>query len=241
MGINGQQLLVKRAINKFAENNDINTADTPAIIVNKAVNNLIIAAPVLADIVSTSTNDDLGDTGAEKVEVTYYQSDFNEVTATKTMDGTTQVELDDDFLFCSRLKVVQSGSGNTNAGDIRVVTRGTPANIHQQITAGEGQTLSGAQMIAKDTKGIVKCLYASFSRTIGQSSTQIRFWRRLPDGTKQVKYNILLTTDKPFENKDYGMGGIELTAGDIFYVEAVLVTTDATPISSGFDIELKRT
>ena len=93
---------------------------------------------------SSSTADDFGSTGATTISITALDSDYNQFTITKTLDGRTGVAIGTDIIRVIRARVLTAGSGGTNAGIIYIgsgtVTTGVPANKYTSIAAGDGQT-----------------------------------------------------------------------------------------------------
>jgi hypothetical protein len=227
-------------INKFGENADIDTGTVPEAIWSHGGAFPFLSAGIQADIKSSDANDTLAGTGAQKVKITYHLSDYTKVVETKDMNGLTQVQLNDDFLFCSRMEIVQSGSGKTNAGEINIVDRATGLIVYQSMEIGEGQTLSAVQICPKDKKGLVKCHSVTYARTAAApNDAQLRLRLRAVDGSVLTKHNITISKDKPFDQKEYNIGGIQMAAGEIIFWECVSVSADNTPIEGRFDIEFE--
>ena len=102
-------------------------------------------AAVDVDIISTSTADDDGSTGAIQVTVQGLDANWEDQTETVTMNGTGAVELTNTFIRLFRAFVLEAGTGNTNAGDITVYARSTGSGVNAGdvgifIGTGGGQT-----------------------------------------------------------------------------------------------------
>lgn len=72
------------------------------------------------DIVSTSTADDTGGTGAIKVVVEGLDSNWEVQTETVTLNGQTPVNLTNTYIRMYRAYVYEAGSSDSNVGDITV-------------------------------------------------------------------------------------------------------------------------
>lgn len=92
------------------------------------------------NVVSTSINDDVAGTGAQYIQISGLDTDYNLQTDTIVMDGTNPVASSStNFITVDRARVVLSGSGKTNAGNI-TVTGATSGNTHAKINANESIT-----------------------------------------------------------------------------------------------------
>lgn len=121
--------------NKFGYNADI---DTGTEVISSFGGTFVpMTTARTLSIVSTSTDDDDGGTGANSIIV--YGIDANRVaqTVVVTMDGTTPVVTTETWLGVNRMAIYISGSGKVNAGTI-TATAVTDATIQGQIPAGEG-------------------------------------------------------------------------------------------------------
>lgn len=76
-------------------------------------------------IVSSDANDTLGGTGANIILVEGVDNDWNEIYELVNMNGTSEVTLLNSYLRINFVRVVFSGSGQRNAGNISVANSGT--------------------------------------------------------------------------------------------------------------------
>jgi hypothetical protein len=227
-------------INKFGVNLDIDTGSTPETIWAHGGVFPFIDAGIAMDIVSSSANDTLEGTGAQKIRVTFYQADNTEIIQDFDMDGVTPVQINDDIKICTRIEVIQTGAGMSNAGEINLVDRATGLVVYQSVEIGEGQTLSAIQICPKNKKGLVRkhtVTYAKEQNPLG--SADIRFNIRKSNGSILVKHSTVISAIKDFDKVKYDVGGIEMSEGDIFYCECIAVTAADTPIEARFDIEFQ--
>lgn len=90
--------------------------------------------------VSTSVNDDVVGTGAQYIQISGLDTDYNLQTDTIAMDGTTPVgSTSTNFITIDRARVVTSGSGQKNDGAITIVGA-TSGNTYAKINTGESIT-----------------------------------------------------------------------------------------------------
>lgn len=125
---------------KFGRNPSIPTTETVIS------NGLTSAAPYMPataqsiEVVSTSANDAAAGTGARSVTITGLDADFNEISQTVTLNGTSPVAVPIAMLRVYRTFVANCGTyGGTNAGTItvRVAGAGTAFVV---LAVGAGQT-----------------------------------------------------------------------------------------------------
>ena len=112
-------------------------------------------AAVAVDIVSTSTADDDGSTGAIQVTVQGLDTNWEEQTETITLNGTGVVEMSKTFVRLFRAFVLEAGTGNVNAGDITVYARSTGSGVTAgdvgiYIGTGRGQTQHAIYTVPSD-------------------------------------------------------------------------------------------
>lgn len=229
-------------INKFGENPDIDTADTPVEIWSHGAdgtNFIFLDAGIAMDIKSSDAVDTIAGTGAQVARITYNKTDNTEVIVDKDMDGVTQVEIADDVKIVTRVEIIQTGSGLVNAGEINVVDRATGLVVYQSVEIGEGQTLSAIQICPKDKVCNVTFHYTTFSRASAAfGSAQMRLRLRKVNGSLLTKYNTTISANHPRDNRSYEKGGgIPMVAGEIIFWECKVVSANDTPIEAGFDIE----
>lgn len=99
-------------------------------------------------------------TGAAVVKLTkMLESDYaTYISEYVIMNGGTPVDtVGTDYIRCSRMQVILSGSNGTNGADLQARQTTTTANVFCYVVAGHGQTL-----IAGDTIPANKTLYVTF-------------------------------------------------------------------------------
>jgi hypothetical protein len=212
-------------VNKFGLNLDIDTGSTPETIWAHGGVFPFLNAGISMSIKSSVAADALAGTGAQKVRITYYQTDNTEVTVDRDMNGVGLVLIDADTKIVTRIEVIQSGTGLTNAGKITVVDTATGLIVYQSIEIGEGQTLSAVQICPKGKKGKV--------------ITDLRLKLRQANGSILTKHAVEISTVKEIDEYNYPIGGIEMTEGEIIFWNCESVSANDTPIEGRFDIEFE--
>lgn len=118
---------------------EVATAATTTTFIRKSTLNNTITTDTALTISSSSVNDTLAGTGAQKVKVTYYlQTGAGPFTTTASMNGTTIVFLP-AMSFVERMEVVQVGSGGVCAGTV-FITLLAPLTQIAAITAGDNES-----------------------------------------------------------------------------------------------------
>lgn len=227
-----------QAINKFGVNLDIDAG--PEDIWSHGGLFPFLDTGISMSFKSSSANDTLAGTGAQKIRITYYQTDNTEIIVDKDMDGVTPVLIEGDVKIVTRVEVIQTGSGMTNAGEINVVDTDTGAIVYQSVEIGEGQTLSAVQICPKDKKGKVIKHLATYAKTQNPfADATMRLNLRKANGSIQVKHPVALSAVKQEDKYEYPSGGILMEEGDIIFWRCLTVGAADTPIEAKFDIELE--
>jgi len=127
-------------------------------------------------LVSTSTDDAGGGTGANAVAITGVNSDQIEVVDILVMNGTTPVTSAVSFIGITQLQVVAAGSNETNAGDI---TCGSGvSDIHHTMDTGIGLSKTSA-IVVQDSE---QALALGFNVTCSNANTLILRVKAKVDG-----------------------------------------------------------
>lgn len=145
-------------INKFGYNTTVGTSYEP--VTDLGTNNLPSSAGVVS-LVSASTADDEGSTGAEKVEVQGLDANYDEQSEIVTMNGTGAVTTSATFLRVFRMRVTQAGSGEVNAGNITASIGGSDV---ARILADQGQTLMATYTVPAGKKAYLLKFQGSLSK-----------------------------------------------------------------------------
>ena len=99
----------------------------------------IPTAAEIMNIASSDAADTAAGTGAQMVQVSGLAADYSLQSEFVSMNGTSNVATVNEYLFVNRCRVVLSGSGQKNAGNI-TVTGATSTNTFATIAVGESIT-----------------------------------------------------------------------------------------------------
>ncbi len=109
-----------RSIVILGENPDVDSGTVPETVWEIGSTYAFPTAASTATIVSSSANDTANGTGARLVFLEGLDSNWNEVSEVLTLNGTSNVTGTVSFFRVNNARVVFSGSGQTNAGNITV-------------------------------------------------------------------------------------------------------------------------
>jgi len=220
-------------IHRLGTNTDIDIASGFEDIWDKGGTYNIPTAARIHNIKSTSTSDDEGNVGAEKVYVCGLDADYRMQTETVTMDGTTNSPTINSYVFIDCLRVTQSNSGAndaTNVGNISAVAV-TDSVTSCLISAGNNQSMMTPLIVPEGKGGIVTGFYAMESSK-GSARGSVRMTVR-PLG--EPEYTMVIA--------GWGPGTTVAQFGLPFKVPAKSLIklsadtdTDNTQISAGYSI-----
>lgn len=125
-----------RNLRKFGRNDDI---DGNEELWEYGTSRVLPTTAAVLDVSSSSTADDAdpAGTGAWTITVEGLDGNYDEVSETITMNGTTSVNSTQTFLRVNRAYVLTAGSAESNVGNIDILVGG---NEQAYIEADEGQT-----------------------------------------------------------------------------------------------------
>ena len=132
-----------------------------------------LSSPETMDVVSTSTDDDVGGTGATSLFITGVLAGAV-VTAIVALDGTTPVATTQTFDRINFMFLFGAGSGQTNAGDI-TATASTAATVQCHMMAGLGITQHGFYQVPVGKIVVIQQIELNATKTGGGSSPLINF------------------------------------------------------------------
>jgi hypothetical protein len=121
----------------IARNSDVDTAEEDIWFTGGELTYLTSAERM--NIVSSSANDTSAGTGARTVLITGLDNDYNEISETVTMTGTSNVLTTNSYLRIHICQVATAGTGGKTAGNI-TATAQTAGTVHVTIPAGENRS-----------------------------------------------------------------------------------------------------
>ena len=168
-------------INKFGRNQDIDTTEEDVWDAG-GIYNWSTSADI-TNIVSSSAGDTFD------VEVEGLDTNWDEVTQTKALTGTTSVALDTPLLRVFRMKNIGSAAaaGVVQCGVGSTTTSFSAANLRAQITLGFEQTLMAIYTIPAGKKGLLKRLWSNINKSNSSGGLDAIFWARCEGGVFRVQ------------------------------------------------------
>lgn len=116
----------------------------------------------IVSVVSSDANDDDGDTGARTVEIQGLDGNYEEISETITMNGTSAVTTTASFHRVFRMRVLTAGTTGTNEGNITASIGGN--NVARISSANGGQTLMAVYTVPAGCKGYLTNFQGSLSK-----------------------------------------------------------------------------
>jgi len=187
----------------FGQNPDIDTGSDPEGIWETGGTLTLFADDFLVDIVSTSTADDDGSTGAITVQIFGLDSSYARKSETLTMNGTGDVVSTNKYRVVYRAVVLTAGTGLTNAGVITIEDQSNVVMV--TIAIGDAQSQKavfgiaagetafiyswGIDNLTASADLIARLLVYNESGTVWNEIDQVRSIR---DGTSQPFRNMSL-------------------------------------------------
>lgn len=184
--------------------------------------------------VRSNDNDDrTGDTGARTLEIQGLDGNFDPVTETINLNGTTNVTTTNTFLRVFRMKVLTAGSSGGNEGDITArysSTNDVAAIINDRDDRGENQTLMAIYTIPNNKTGYLLRWWYDFE---DNKSATIKLRVRPENEVFQVKGRLEVQQGG---EQSYKIP-LKITEKSDVLIEASSNDNDAA-FSAGFDILL---
>jgi len=230
-------------VNKFGHNPTITTATDPEDV--WAGGGIYAFYPTSAqamEIVSSSTEDGPGGTGALTVFVYGLNEDWEETTETLTMNGTTPVPLTNTYRRMYRAFAITAGSNETNVGNITVRDTGTSTTAIY-IAAGDGQTQQAIYTIPGGHRAwFVKGYVGVSSSAKNLANGAVFKWKVRPNngvnGAWQVKGQIeCINYGSSWFQYEYGIPAGPLPEKTDIRIECTEVS-DTFGVVGGFDLLL---
>ena len=188
-----------RFIELLGRNPDIDTATVPESV--WAAGGVITqrTAAAVVEAVSSSAADDAGTpgTGARTIKISGLDANWNEISETIALDGTTPVVTTLEFLRVNFAEVMTAGTGLTNAGDITLRNAGA-GNTQRFIPTGRGYTEAAIYSVPAGHTFLLDGWYVTARDAAGTSSADIdvRVRHNANNGAEHVEWSIVV--DKTF-------------------------------------------
>lgn len=222
------------SVNKFGSNLDIDTGSTPETIWSNGGEYAFASSSGSISVVSSSTDDDQGGTGALTIKVQGLNEDYKEVEEEFTMDGTDSVlSVSNKWLKVYRAFVTSAGSTESNVG---IITITLGALTLATIPAAEGQTQMCIFAIPAGKNGYIKSFSGAIIRSgflAGRATLGIYIRK---NGVKRLIHEIEISTDGASTFDKVFITPIKVTEKSDIYVNALSVTQNNSSVFSSLNI-----
>lgn len=227
-------------VNKFGTNADIDTTTDPEDIWEGGglYTGFADNAEVLR-VQSSATTDASGNTGATQVRITGLDANYNVLSETVTLNGTTPVTTTNLFLRAHTATVVTVGSAGVNAGTITVRQNTTTTNIMLTIAIGRNQSNCSAYTVPAGYTAYMRAMHVAISGTSianTPSAAEGNIWTRsfnMPFRSRRP-----FTVSSSFRLYDQIYGGLVFTEKSDIILRINTTSGDNTSVSGGYDLIL---
>ena len=172
----------------FGYNSDVDTAEETVW-----PNGGLIPHPTSASVLkisSSSTSDTSAGTGARTVFIGGVNGNFDEVSELVTLNGQTEVNTSNSYLYVNYFYVVTTGTGGSNAGNIHagtgLVTLGVPAVLYDMIAIGYNQRTTAHFCVPAGHTGYMVKGVITAGQASGSTSVTAYLKQHGPDGVLRV-------------------------------------------------------
>ena len=224
-------------INKFGRNGDVDAAED---VWNGGgfYTGFPTGAAEKVTIVSADAKDASGGTGARTVKITGLDANYDVLSETITMNGTTPVDSVGTYSRVNQAYVVTAGSDTHNMGELTVAHKVTTANIFIKMPAQSAHSHVAAYTIPNGYVGYLKnysswCSdltsnhidMALYLRNFGEAARTVRPWST---DTSSAGSNVLV------------YGGLLLPAKSDIAIRCTAVQNTNAIVTAAFDILLAK-
>ena len=193
------QIAYHKFVHKFGYNADISTS--PETVWAQGGLYVYPTSASTMYISSSSTADTAAGTGARTVTVSGLDANFDEISATVSLNGQTGVQLDGSLNWyrVNRVVVNTAGSGGQNAGVLYVGTEATPSagvptNKYATVAIGDNQTLMCIWTVPRGYTAYLHQKDVSASSSAGKFSI-FSLTSRPEGGVFNIKDRVLLANN----------------------------------------------
>lgn len=189
------------------------------------------------DIVSSTTNDSTGGTGARLLMVTGVDANRKTQTETFNLNGTTTITSTTTWLGINRAAVASAGSGQENDGTI-TITADTGGATLAQIPAGDGTTQQCIYHVQLQSKALADWLWVNVNKISAGNQPVVTVKGKVFNPTANCWYEVFrMNIDTTVENT-VSLNPEQpfvLSPGDVFLLEAD-TTLDNTVVTARFSL-----
>lgn len=223
-------------LNKFGANTDIDTTGNEDVWDGGGMyTGFPTGDPETVEVFSSSTNDDEGGTGAEKLTIFGLDANWDAQSEEITLNGTNAVATTSTWRRVFRAVVTQSANGaNTafNAGTITVRHTTTTANVFEVMPAGVNQSRIACYTVPAGKTLYIRHLFCGINRANSASATGA-VWYRPFGGTPRFIRPFTLSNAENYDEFIYG--GIVITEKSDISIRIRTCSANNTSFQASFD------
>jgi len=171
------------ALSIFGYNGDVDTSEESVWPDGSTVPHPTTASKL--NIVSTSTDDDgsPAGTGARTVYIEGLDNNYKVISETLTLNGTTNVETTQSYLYVNQFYVATVGTGGANAGEI---TAKVSTTLYDLIAIGYNQRTTAHYCVPAGYTGYLTTGVITSGQASGSTSVTAYLKQHGPDGILRV-------------------------------------------------------
>lgn len=179
--------------NKFGYNTDVDTAATEIVAEFGGAFNQKLSSGETLNIVSSSTQDASGGTGATQLVIFGVDSNWDLVTEVITPTGTSTATTTNSFLGINRMTIFTSGSSDSNVGTI-TATASSSGNTMATMPAGQGTTQQLLFYVPRDHQFLTTWLYLSAIKSSGGGNPEVTFFGQVYSSVVDSTFEVYRDT-----------------------------------------------
>lgn len=243
-----------RVINLRGQNTDIDTSTVPETIGNLGSLYEFVTydtgtagnGSVALRVVSSSTADDVGSTGATSLFVEGLDKDWKVITEQIALDGTSTVLSANKYLRLNDAYVIDANQGEKNAGIIGITNNTDPSHDLGSIRVGEGKMFQAVYTVPADHTAYILEFEAGMSRSATSGSAVVELITREPTvrpdpgvaHTRLTHHALSLQADGSRTFNKFFTLPIKVPQKSDIFVECTYVSANNTAINSNVAIIL---
>lgn len=184
-------------------------------------------------IVSTSTSDTSNGVGARTVNMIGLDSNWNQISETVTLNGTTPVTSSNSFLRMHTMFVTTAGSSEFNVGTITANHVTTTTNVFNTIEIGINQSQNAAFTVPAGKTGYVRKIHGGIR---GAASVAVSAWLyvRTSGSAPRLRRPLSVLTGGELEDTIYG--GLRVPEKTDVNMRVTACSANNTEVCLGYDI-----
>lgn len=235
-------------VNKFGTNSVVSSGTVPEAIWEGG--GTYTGFPATAETLrasSTSNSDTNGGVGAERVQIQAMTLDWELVTVTFTLSGTTPVAPDSPytstkFLRAHTATVIQSANGANTASNVGIITinhSSTTANVFLTIQAGRNQSNCSAYSVPAGYTAYMRFLHVAIRGTAQLTQSQAvegHIYTRAFGRPFRGRRPFIVTSNYRLEDKIYG--GLVFTEKSDIVLRITAASANDISVNGGYDLLL---